>query len=505
VIRGGKRQWGRFAVDLILVAASAYLALFIRDNFDPSNARLQGLVWYSLLCTFCAAIVFSAARLNRALWRYVSLRDILHLIAAVTVALLLALLATFTFNRLDGVPRSLPVIQWFLLVTAMSGARIAARLLGEWRGRRARSDHESDRPIEHVLVIGAGDHLTELYLRSVAEFAPRNFVVEGILSPRDELHGRSMRSYKILGKPEDVRQIVAQLDVHGVTIDRLVVVRPPERLSRRAREGIEELEHSSIKIDWLLESLHLRDTLAVDPRTASGSMAAQPSQDVEKKKQGRPPSEYHRVKRIVDMIMVIIISIGVAPLLLLVALLVAVDVGSPLVFWQKRPGRYGRLFKMYKFRTMGVAHDAEGNRLPDEVRSSVIGRFLRRSRLDELPQLFNILVGEMSFVGPRPLLPADQPKGLSPRLDVRPGLTGWAQVNGGRDISPHDKAALDAWYVENATFFTDMKIFWHTLRMMVFGEGSKTRMPTRHMKTMTKCEPSNASEISTSAGMSEGP
>jgi lipopolysaccharide/colanic/teichoic acid biosynthesis glycosyltransferase len=152
------------------------------------------------------------------------------------------------------------------------------------------------------------------------------------------------------------------------------------------------------------------------------------------------------------------------------AVLVAFDIGFPLVFWQQRPGRHGRPFRLFKFRTMRAAHDAGGNRVPDQLRSSNIGDFLRRSRLDELPQLYNILLGEMSFVGPRPLLPVDQPQWQKSRLLVRPGLTGWAQVNGGRDVSPEDKAALDIWYIMNASLWLDIVILLRTLVMMVLGE-----------------------------------
>jgi lipopolysaccharide/colanic/teichoic acid biosynthesis glycosyltransferase len=179
---------------------------------------------------------------------------------------------------------------------------------------------------------------------------------------------------------------------------------------------------------------------------------------------------YHQVKRVLDGIGTICIAIAVTPVLALVALLVALDVGSPLVFWQLRPGRHGRPFKLFKFRTMRSAHDANGNRVPDQLRSSKIGNFLRRSRLDELPQLYNIVVGEMSFVGPRPLLLVDQPQWQSLRLVVRPGLTGWAQVNGGRDISPEDKAALDIWYIVNASLWLDIAILLRTPLMLLLGE-----------------------------------
>ena len=176
------------------------------------------------------------------------------------------------------------------------------------------------------------------------------------------------------------------------------------------------------------------------------------------------------MKRVIDGAGAILITFALAPVLGVVSVLVAIDVGFPLVFWQLRPGRHGRRFKLFKFRTMRPAHDARGNRISDQLRSSNIGNLLRRSRLDELPQLYNILLGEMSFVGPRPLLPVDQPQWQNSRLVVRPGLTGWAQVNGGRDISPEDKAALDIWYIVNASLWLDISILLRTLVMLVLGE-----------------------------------
>jgi lipopolysaccharide/colanic/teichoic acid biosynthesis glycosyltransferase len=153
-----------------------------------------------------------------------------------------------------------------------------------------------------------------------------------------------------------------------------------------------------------------------------------------------------------------------------VAALVAIDVGLPVAFWQQRPGLGGRPFRLYKLRTMAAPHDALGRRVPDGERISGVGRLLRRMRLDELPQLLSILMGDMSFVGPRPLLPVDQPAEYSARLLVRPGLTGWAQVRGGREISAADKAALDVWYVQKASLVLDIKIVLATVPMLFFGE-----------------------------------
>jgi lipopolysaccharide/colanic/teichoic acid biosynthesis glycosyltransferase len=182
------------------------------------------------------------------------------------------------------------------------------------------------------------------------------------------------------------------------------------------------------------------------------------------------PSRYHVLKRGIDAIVAFCLIFILAPVIALLALLVAADVGFPLVFWQQRPGMQGRPFKLFKFRTMRAGHDLQGNRVSDERRSSEIGKFLRHSRLDELPQLYNVLVGEMSLVGPRPLLPIDQPERQNLRLMVRPGLTGWAQVNGGRDISPEDKAALDVWYIVHASLWLDVFIVLRTVSVLVLGE-----------------------------------
>ncbi|RTL71311.1 MAG: sugar transferase [Hyphomicrobiales bacterium] len=119
---------------------------------------------------------------------------------------------------------------------------------------------------------------------------------------------------------------------------------------------------------------------------------------------------------------------------------------------------------------MGTSHDSRGRRLADEQRISAIGKFLRSTRLDELPQLLNVLRGNMSFIGPRPLLPVDQFPGLEARLAIPPGITGWAQVNGGREVSAADKAAMDIWYLKHASVWVDLTICMKTIEMILFGE-----------------------------------
>jgi sugar transferase EpsL len=164
----------------------------------------------------------------------------------------------------------------------------------------------------------------------------------------------------------------------------------------------------------------------------------------------------------------------IAPLLLILSLLVRIKLGSPVLFRQQRPGLYGKPFMMYKFRTMTDERDADDNLLPDEKRLSGFGKFLRNGSLDELPELINVLKGEMSLVGPRPLLmeylPLYSPE-QSRRHVARPGITGWAQVNGRNAISWEEKFRLDVWYVDHQSFWLDLKILWMTFEKVFKREG----------------------------------
>lgn len=162
-----------------------------------------------------------------------------------------------------------------------------------------------------------------------------------------------------------------------------------------------------------------------------------------------------------------------APLLALLALIILVAQGRPILFRQDRAGLGGKSFNMMKFRSMRDLRDAQGNLLPDAARTTAIGRFLRRSRFDELPELWNIIIGEMAWVGPRPLLPQTiQEMGAEGllRCSVRPGLTGWAQVNGNTLLSLHEKLELDLWYVANRTLRIDMLTILYTIDVILRGE-----------------------------------
>jgi len=159
-----------------------------------------------------------------------------------------------------------------------------------------------------------------------------------------------------------------------------------------------------------------------------------------------------------------------SPVIAFVGACVALDIGTPVIFWQERLGQHGRRIRVYKFRTLRDPLDAQSRRLTDEERLSQLGRWLRATRLDELPQLLNVLRGDMTIVGPRPLLPVDQPRHDRGRLAVPPGLTGWAQVNGGKLISPEEKNALDKWYVLNSGPILDLKVLALTVVSVFRGD-----------------------------------
>ncbi|PLX87858.1 MAG: sugar transferase [Desulfuromonas sp.] len=180
------------------------------------------------------------------------------------------------------------------------------------------------------------------------------------------------------------------------------------------------------------------------------------------------------MKRLLDVLIAAGALFALSPLLLVISLAVARQLGRPILFCQQRPGLQGKPFKMYKFRTMRNAIGADGRSLPDEQRLTRFGALLRSTSLDELPELINVLRGEMSLVGPRPLLMEYLPlysTEQARRHEVRPGITGWAQVNGRNAISWDEKFKLDVWYVDNRSIGLDLKILWRTVVKVFVREG----------------------------------
>jgi len=191
-----------------------------------------------------------------------------------------------------------------------------------------------------------------------------------------------------------------------------------------------------------------------------------------------------RGKRTLDLALSTLALVLLSPILAVIALFVRIKLGSPVLFRQQRPGLHGKPFTLLKFRTMTDARDADGNLLPDEQRLTSFGQFLRRTSLDELPELFNVLKGDMSLVGPRPLLmqylERYTPEQMR-RHEVKPGITGWAQVNGRNALSWEEKFALDVWYVDHLSLRLDLKIIlltvWKVLRREGISQDGFATMP----------------------------
>ena len=181
-----------------------------------------------------------------------------------------------------------------------------------------------------------------------------------------------------------------------------------------------------------------------------------------------------KMKRLFDFLVALCAILTLLPVIVVVAVLIRFKLGSPILFTQERPGLNGKIFKMMKFRTMLNGKDNQGNLLPDQERMTKLGTFLRSTSLDELPGLFNVLKGDMSLVGPRPLLVQYLPlysDVQARRHNVRPGITGWAQVNGRNAISWEQKFKLDVWYVDNQSLFIDIKILLLTVKKVFVREG----------------------------------
>ncbi len=176
-------------------------------------------------------------------------------------------------------------------------------------------------------------------------------------------------------------------------------------------------------------------------------------------------------KRFFDFVMTLILLLCLSPIILVVVVLLHfANKGAGIFFYQERPGLKGKIFKIIKFKSMTDERDADGNMLPPEQRITKIGSLIRKTSLDELPQLFNVLKGDMSLIGPRPLMPHYlqlYSKEQMRRHDVRPGITGWAQVNGRNSITWTKKFELDVWYVDHVSFLLDLRIFWLTIKKIL--------------------------------------
>ncbi|HLT02283.1 MAG TPA: sugar transferase, partial [Geminicoccaceae bacterium] len=439
------------AHDLAAALVSLLLPLLLLDGGLAVLADARFLGRGVPLFLALAGACFLACGLHRGLWRYTSISELGAIAKASTWVVVLSVAVGLVASA-RPVPPAAWLIQWLVLVVLLCGTRLAYRF-AKSAARRAAARTPSI-PNVPVLLYGAGP-LAALYVGAIRSTPGSSVRVVGIVDDAGTPRGRHVHGVPVLGGPDDIERIVADLAVQGIHPERLVLTRSAEHLTPQARACAERCvaRHG-------LELHFLPDVLGVpcDDGAPESSAAASPGDRA-----------YFRLRRPIEVALSALALLALAPLLGLIALLVLLDQGPPILFRQTRPGRGNRPFTLYKFRTMRGPCDARGAPLAEAERTSVIGRALRRTRLDELPQLINVLRGDMAFIGPRPLLPRDLPDRLTERIAIRPGITGWAQVNGGHRLSAEEKIALDAWYLRNAGPWLDLCIIGRTLKMMLLG------------------------------------
>jgi lipopolysaccharide/colanic/teichoic acid biosynthesis glycosyltransferase len=275
--------------------------------------------------------------------------------------------------------------------------------------------------------------------------------------------GRSIAGVRVLGPSHHLLPVIEQFKEHGIGVDRIIVGGDRDLLGQEAMAELDRicLEHK-IRLDFVPQLVGLSALQApISQHRAQPKVSTLISFSIPR---------YFWAKRYVDFCLSLLLIVILLPVLLVVASVVLLDVGSPVFYWQRRIGMNGQIFQMHKFRTLKPAFDWRGRPIGTTERISWLGALLRKVRLDELPQLLNVLVGDMSLIGPRPLLPRDQPPNPTLRLMVRPGITGWAQVNGGKLLTVEEKNALDEWYIRNASLGLDLKIVAKTVLFMLRGE-----------------------------------
>jgi lipopolysaccharide/colanic/teichoic acid biosynthesis glycosyltransferase len=446
--------------DLFWAAATPLLALHLRGALILSAEDIEGTVVYCGVAFVFALISFLAFRIGDAVPRHFSLHDAFNILKATVATALATTVVLFSFTRLEGIPRSLPALQVLLLAAGLFAAR-AVMMLVDNEGQI--TEHPSHGEVEHIIMIGS-TKLSSLYIKLLGAYAPLHRRVIAVLDGKQKLIGRAMSGVPIVASPQHLAEIIEELAVHGVYTDRVIIGGDEDFLSQEMLNHVRLVcERREIALDFVPRLIGLNDLSSPRYHTAPALLPTQQSPTL-----ALPP--YFQIKRVIDCIVALVGITIFLPILLAASGLVLLGLGSPVLFWQERIGRDGRNFRLYKFRTLRPPFDRRGQPVPNDQRTSWIGRLLRESRVDELPQLFNVLVGQMSLIGPRPLLPEDQPKNASLRLMVRPGVTGWAQVNGGKLITPEEKGALDDWYVQKASLGLDLRIALLTLRFVITGE-----------------------------------
>lgn len=450
----------RFAIivhDLIVVASAFPVSMLLRENFSLAPHHVLPTAYGTMMLLVIAFVVFRMAGLHQNMWRYSSPRDLLAVAKAISLVTAVFVPGMFLLDRLDGISRSVLVIFWFVAFAGLASSRIIYGCIVNPSVSGIR--RPKNRTLIRVLIIGNAQSSAAIIQELNARLTDVVQVV-GVIGRSDD-SGRVVHGVRILGGIESFSQILASLDVSGFYPHQIVLGDVDSQTHARLEANLTNETGVGAIITTASNLSELERLSYCEP--ADHRLFAQV----------KDLAGYHRLKRLIDIAIASASLTLLLPMLALITTLTSLFHGSPVIFSQVRAGQYMREFKLIKFRTMRDPFDRLGRILDDEKRITWLGAFLRNTRLDELPQLWNVLCGDMSVIGPRPLLRRDMPTQnnvLQERYLVKPGITGWAQVNGGQKLSRNQKMALDLFYIRNASFALDVQILSLTIRMMLRGE-----------------------------------
>jgi lipopolysaccharide/colanic/teichoic acid biosynthesis glycosyltransferase len=457
--------------DALLICGSGALSFEMRAWFgETAVGQSLATTQYLVVAALVSLLAWSATSLQARSILHASRSDVILIAGVSIIGPLAALAATFILDRSLDVARSIPVFHILLVFLSLVGLRAIARtilaklpvFLGhhgsnglELKSFAPRADQHGANTSSQVLVVGRARNVAN-YLRALETVHGAHFEVAGVLISEEGLAGCDIRGAPVLGHCDTLPDALAKLQAHGTSISQIILTNGTDALPAFVADY---LVASHINV-FDFEGFFVNK----DDNGQESSREETPSYVL---KSG--PRKYAPLKRGIDIVASSMGLIVSSPIILLTAIFVRLVLGAPIMFWQWRPGKDGRSFKLIKFRSMRNPIDKHGNVLSDEARLGLFGRLLRRTRFDELPQLFNILMGDMSLIGPRPLIQEQQEKG-GLRLSVRPGLSGWAQVHGGHLVAHEQKLAMDLWYVDHSSLWLDIKIVFLTARVIAFGD-----------------------------------
>jgi lipopolysaccharide/colanic/teichoic acid biosynthesis glycosyltransferase len=448
--------WRNLAIlDLIWGVLAPTLTLWLRDYVLFDHQHLEASLIYIAISGILTAASFAFFKISHRVTRFFSVDDALTTFLASAVAVISVVLVSFLLTRLDNIPRLVPILHFLILATGSIAARIFRYVR---RRRRDRRSSPTSGAAENLIIVGVSD-LSWYYMKIVDHLMSDRYNVVALLDENKNLQGRYINGFPVAGRMRDIEMVLGEYSVHGTPIHRLVL--SPE-LPALAPELVEQLlrtaEKHRIDVTVLPEQLGLLHNRPALPLATCQikSISEEDSYNL----------TFWRLKRALDIAISGIILLAALPLTPFICLFVLFDCGMPLLFWQIRVGRYGRKIAVYKLRTYKAPYGRGGEPVPEEQRISWIGRLLRRTHIDELPQLLAVIWGDMSLTGPRPLLPVDLPEKFRLRLVVRPGITGWAQINGATLVTREEKNALDEWYVRHASLRLELTILAATFRTL---------------------------------------